>query len=167
MERSFQQKASYYDQLLRFTNKQLETLEEKITLNQATLQVRDFKEQTKIRATIIQDQEKQQKLVTEKTLILLILDTLSTVSTLMNNESKKTPWSYFFKSSSKELTKQQKLLQTYEDSYTKLSQKLHITKSNHTQNQNSLQTRLKQTKPAEGSLSTSLNLHKSKSSQQR
>ncbi|OQO76141.1 hypothetical protein [Enterococcus villorum] len=102
MEQSFQQKATYYDQLLCFTNKQLETLEEKITLNQATLQVKDFKEQTKIRATIIQDQEKKQKLVTEKTLILLILDTLSTVSTLMNNESKK--WSYFFKSSSKELT---------------------------------------------------------------
>lgn len=131
MEETVQQKISYYNHLLNFKNKQITTLEEKMALDQTMLQDSDFERQTKLRAKIIGNQQQWQNLLNEKTLIISILDKLASIHSLLNH--KNNFWSYFF-SSSKELRVQQKLLNTYEESLTKLNQELHSTNSQPTKN---------------------------------
>ncbi|MGX7173421.1 hypothetical protein [Enterococcus ratti] len=141
MEETVQQKISYYNHLLNFKNKQITTLEEKIALDQTMLQDSDFKRQTKIRAKIIGNQQQWQNLLNEKTLIISILDKLASIHSLLNH--KNNFWSYFF-SSSKELRVQQKLLNTYEESLTKLNQELHSTNSQPTKDQRNFQEKIQQ-----------------------
>ncbi|MEY8445824.1 hypothetical protein AALA44_06620 [Enterococcus ratti] len=141
MEETVQQKISYYNHLLNFKNKQITTLEEKMALDQTMLQDSDFERQTKLRAKIIGNQQQWQNLLNEKTLIISILDKLASIHSLLNH--KNNFWSYFF-SSSKELRVQQKLLNTYEESLTKLNQELHSTNSQPTKNQRNFQEKIQQ-----------------------